>query len=113
MNGTDVYSAIEKLGSAFEADIRTGYQYIKLIPARIPPAPSRQRVMWGSLTWVDALSPTEQEQVNSRIYRIRCNYTDPCIYVILDSNEFTVGFSGRGILLSEPLSDEMLQMLTQ
>jgi hypothetical protein len=113
INGTDVYVAIDKLDKAFEADIRTGYQYRELIPARIPPAPSRQRVMWGSLNWVDELASGQKEQTNSRIYRIRCNFTNPCIYVILDDGEFNVGYPGRGILLSEPLSDEILQRLSQ
>jgi len=113
INGADLYSAIDKLDKAFEADIRTGYQYRELIPARIPPAPSRQRVMWGSLIWVDELASGQKEKTNSRIYRIRCNFTNPCIYVILDDGEFNVGSSGRGILLSEPLSDEILQRLSR
>lgn len=113
MNGTDVYSAIERLDKIFEADIRTGYQYRDLIPARIPPAPPRQRVMWSSLTWIDELPSGEKERVNSRIYRIRCNSTNPCIYVILDGDEFSVNYRGRGILLSEPLADELLQTLSQ
>jgi len=67
--------------------------------------------MWGSLAWVDGLTPSEKESVNSRIFRIWCNYTNPCVYTILDGDEFYVGFPGRGVLLAEPLSDEMLQQI--
>ena len=111
MTANSVYSAIDALGRAFEADIRAGYQYRASIPARIPPAPPRHRVLWGSLTWVDELPSNERDSINSRIFRLWCNYTDPCIYAILDGDEFNVGYAGRGILLAEPLSDELLGQL--
>ncbi len=108
IDSASIYSAIDALDKAFEADIRTGYQYRELIPARIPPAPERQRVMWGSLTWIDELASSEREDMNSRIFRIWCNYTNPCIYVILDGDEFYAGHPGRGILLSDPLLNNTL-----
>jgi hypothetical protein len=111
MNSSSLQSAINTLDRAFEADIRIGYQYRQVIPARIPPAPARQRVMWGSLAWVDELSASERDNTNSRIFRIWCNYTNPCIYVILDGDEFYVGFPGRGLLLDEPLSNDKLNQL--
>jgi hypothetical protein len=111
MNSSSLLLAIDALDNAFEANIRIGYQYRQLIPARIPPAPARQRVMWGSLTWIDELAVGEKEIINSRIFRIWCHYTNPCIYTILDDGEFYVGFSGRGVLLAEPLLDERLEQI--
>jgi hypothetical protein len=99
-------SAIRQLDRLFEENVCTGYQYRALIPAQIPSAQPAQRLMWSSLAWVDTLPPEQHDLMNSRIERIRCNGSNPCIWIIKDGAELSVGWPGRGLLLSRPLDPE-------
>ena len=101
------YTAINKLDRLFEANTNYGYQYRQVIPARIAVAKPAQRLMWGSLDWIRELSASDQTKVESRILRLRCDGNNPCIYLLVDGDEVSVGWSGRGLLLSRPLNPEV------
>ncbi len=102
--GSMPYPYINLLDRTFEGDINAGYQFRNEIPATIPAAQPAQRVLWGSLDWIRELSASERATVEKRILRLRCDGNNPCIYVLVDGDEFKVGWPGRGILLSDPLS---------
>lgn len=104
--GSMPYPYINLLDRAFEGDINAGYQFRNEIPATIPAAQPAQRVMWGSLDWIRELTASQQTAVEKRILRLRCDGNNPCVYLLVDGDEFEVGWPGRGILLSEPLNPE-------